>query len=418
MTGQAGSGYPTRALAALLGGLVAARLSLAPLGLNIMLSPSDALAPVYLVLAWSAGGRPVVPEAPWRIGLLFGALTLWLLVSLLRGAEAQGHWIAWAAVNKVGGWAVLGIYLAAGLTIAGRPGDREMFIKALLITTAVTTAAAMVAYFFLPVGNPLLSRILMRDNNRFAGLTGNPNAFAFLAACCLMVQMALVREGLPWSRRRGEAVTALCACGLVFGFSRSAWAGALAGAAVLMAVGRWDWRAAGKAVIAAAVATTVLTQLPARLFPSGAGYFTTTYLTQPDKGVTALADTGVQERLAVTMSAIEDWLAEPGLGIGLGVYVDRQVQAGNVAPATIHNTLLWLLVETGAVGATLAVALFLAVTIRLWKGRRSPLAAAVLAVTIVFAGISLFNELLYQRILWCLVGIGLGCAAITRREAA
>lgn len=412
---------PCVLLAALLGILLPARLSLAAIGINVQVSPADLVLAAYVVAALrsSVWRLPRLPSRPVLWALT--AVTVWLLVSLVRGWDAQGHLIGWALINKTFGWFVLIAYGFGGLLLARHQPDRDAFLKALLCSTAAVIAVSMVCYFLLPVGNPLISRALLRDNNRFAGLTDNPNAFAFLVACLVMVQTSLAQAGLVMSRRAHVVVLSLLAAGVLFAFSRSGWGATALGLLVLVAVRAVNYRILAAAVAFALVAGLILTQLPSRLFPGADPMWTTVYVAQQrdDAHVLGLSDGGVQDRLQASQRAVAAWLEQPVLGLGLGVFVDRQVQAGEHQPSLIHTTILWLLTETGAIGAALVAVLFVALAVALWPwrhGGQHPLAVAVFACLVVFAGISVFNEMLYQRLLWMLLALGVAVRGSASRR--
>ena len=86
--------------------------------------------------------------------------------------------------------------------------------------------------------------------------------------------------------------------------------------------------------------------------------------------------------------------------------VDRDDISG-----TIHNSILWLLAETGLIGAALFSIFFLIVTRNLYLAGRAPeadpLLFGVLGILLVFAGASIGTEVLYQRYLWFLTALAL-----------
>lgn len=77
----------------------------------------------------------------------------------------------------------------------------------------------------------------------------------------------------------------------------------------------------------------------------------------------------------------------------------------------IHATPLWLLVETGIIGALLFAAFFFAVVrALLWrqgKWEKDPVLIGIAAAIIVVGAASVGTEILYQRYLWFLAGLGL-----------
>ncbi len=108
------------------------------------------------------------------------------------------------------------------------------------------------------------------------------------------------------------------------------------------------------------------------------------------------------------------------MGIGIGTYYQAHRDVPNVAD-TIHNTFLWLLTETGIVGAGLFPGFFLAIFLALLRGARGPPAGdpflwGTLGVLLVFAGASVGTEILYQRYFWFLLGLALAVPYRPGRE--
>jgi O-antigen ligase len=102
----------------------------------------------------------------------------------------------------------------------------------------------------------------------------------------------------------------------------------------------------------------------------------------------------------------------------------RPVVEDNVtrpAPVGIHNTGLWLLVETGVIGALVFIAFFAAIAFALWRACRAEGAngAALLALLALagFVGVSVGMEAMYNRTLWLLLGMGLALPEAARLGA-
>jgi hypothetical protein len=94
------------------------------------------------------------------------------------------------------------------------------------------------------------------------------------------------------------------------------------------------------------------------------------------------------------------FLQSPLVGAGLGAFMNA-----NGGILQIHSTPIWLLAETGLIGliifATPAIRLFVAS----WReGRADPIAAMTVSVLLAFALMSSVHEMMYQRVLWLLLG--------------
>lgn len=125
---------------------------------------------------------------------------------------------------------------------------------------------------------------------------------------------------------------------------------------------------------------------------------------------TAMDDPGLDERIASFHEALKMWRDAPITGTGLGSYRQR-IAGGEDVSGTIHNSFLWLLAETGSVGALLFAAFFWIVLRSLYRASRlpeaDPLLFGVFGVLLVLAGASIGTEIMYQRYLWFLTGLAL-----------
>jgi O-antigen ligase len=103
------------------------------------------------------------------------------------------------------------------------------------------------------------------------------------------------------------------------------------------------------------------------------------------------------------------WLPEPVFVAGLGRYFAIQQAEDNGRLIVIHNTGLWLLVETGIVRVAVFIGAFTTILIGVWRrARRTAIPnnrafhQNALIFLLGFAVMSLGHDLLYQKIL-CLV---------------
>ena len=135
-------------------------------------------------------------------------------------------------------------------------------------------------------------------------------------------------------------------------------------------------------------------------------YFTRPYLLRG----TVAQDTALDERVASALKALEMWRNAPIVGEGLGSY-RRGIEGHSGFAGTIHNSFLWLLAETGSVGALLFAAFFWLVLRSLYRAGRlpeaDPLPASVFGMLVLLAGASIGTEIMYQRYFWFLMGLAL-----------
>ncbi|NWB85481.1 O-antigen ligase family protein [Pseudomonas gingeri] len=109
-------------------------------------------------------------------------------------------------------------------------------------------------------------------------------------------------------------------------------------------------------------------------------------------------------RWMLIKQAISVWIEAPVFGRGLGYFFMKSPELVGF-PIIIHNTFLWLMAETGVVGATGFLFSFILVVkcLVVDKVNRVRNGAAILLI-FCFVFMSLFHEILYQRIFWFILG--------------
>ncbi len=95
-------------------------------------------------------------------------------------------------------------------------------------------------------------------------------------------------------------------------------------------------------------------------------------------------------------------------GAGIGAHYEQT--AANGDPLVIHNVPVWLLAETGAVGFLVFLSVGVLITRSLWQqwSSGSQMAGGLLLFFIGAAAMSMAHDLLYQRVIWFFLGLGLG----------
>ena len=415
-------------------------------GNELRFGTSDLLLPVLLLLVFwkwlkDDGGFP-----DWRVDHFWvwvGTLTFWIGFSVVNGRLQTGEWQVWAVLNKGVGWLILVGYLLLGgwLTAFYDARLRTLFVKVFILCTWVACSYSLARYFlFLHRG---LFGTEMSDYDRVAGFFANPNAFGIFVAAVIVLQVSyLDRRRLfpPVLAHLGLGVTLLT---VAFTGSRSAWLGFAVALPVLFLTGRVRFlpvlRGAltglvlgvvilfgpatvlyGTAIVAQGVAalgiTTSSTTGSSTTGHAGSAgevtnleweaYFTRPYLLRG----TVAQDTALDERVASALKALEMWRNAPIVGEGLGSY-RRGIEGHSGFAGTIHNSFLWLLAETGSVGALLFAAFFWLVLRSLYRAGRlpeaDPLPASVFGMLVLLAGASIGTEIMYQRYFWFLMGLAL-----------
>ena len=425
-------------------------------GNELRFGTSDLLLPVLLLLVlWNwLKDDGVFPD--WRVDHFWvwvGVLTFWIGLSVVNGRLQIGEWQVWAVVNKGAGWLILVGYLLLGgwLTAFYDVRLRRLFVKVFILCTWIACGYSLARYFlFLHRG---LFGTETSSYDRVVGFFANPNAFGIFVAAVIVLQVSYGdRRRLfpPVLANLGLGVTLLS---VAFTGSRSAWLGFAVALPMLFLTGRVQLlpvlRGAftglvlgavilfgpatvlyGTAIVAQGVAA-LGTAISSTMGSSTTGSSTTgssttgssttggevtnleweAYFTRPYllRGTVA-QDTALDERVASALKALEMWRNAPIVGEGLGSY-RRGIEGHSGFAGTIHNSFLWLLAETGSVGALLFAAFFWIVLRSLYRASRlpeaDPLPASVFGVLVVLAGASIGTEIMYQRYFWFLMGLAL-----------
>ena len=206
-------------------------------GSMVRTSLADLGSPFVFALLAIALVRKKLQWPHWSIRYLWawlGLLSAVLAMALIVGRVKFGFWLPWAVVNKFGGWFVLLWYLLVGGVVAATTGGagKERFLKAFLVFFWATCAVSIVGYLLNQANVSLPSWIRY---NRAEGFMQNPNAFGFLAAVAIAVQLPYAKSDALFGVRVHRLGLALALTALVLTGSRSAWLGAAVAAPFLIA---------------------------------------------------------------------------------------------------------------------------------------------------------------------------------------
>jgi hypothetical protein len=428
--------------------------------LNVNLADPLAIVGGGLFLMMAATSRRL-PE--WRLSWFnthIAAISAVLALALLHGAMTFG-WTSWAVTNRFVGWFILLGYCVTGAMIV-RSGGREG-LQVLLKTFSIVPCSIVVLDLFLTMlttfGVDLPNEILFA---RIAGFAQNPNAFAFqvtLALCASLVA--------GFQPRLSLLVTTLCLVGIWFAASRAVFialpfvlalaiyvhaisarrlfisvvlaAGVVLFIALLppiksvivqfqsIAADLGSWASSWMTFIAQYVfrhTIGVPDPLPAmppwlpdlsniHINPPALRYDVPGQFTGPN---TASSNA---ERIISLQGALNIFSEHPIIGGGLGVFVDQYLREAGKA-LVIHSTPLWLLAETGLIGALIVASLFartvLFETPRTFHYDRTAL--LLVLIIAVLGVVSLVHELFYQRGFWFLFGAAMALTETARSRNA
>ncbi|MER1967988.1 lysylphosphatidylglycerol synthase domain-containing protein [Castellaniella sp. GW247-6E4] len=423
------------------------------------------LADPFAVLALSAVALEALSRRRWPQwsvpGLNAGLLTMWGVFVLGLGLAwwLRGGVSGWA-VSKVIGWAALLGYMAAGYMAVryyGRLGFRRL-VETMVIVLCVVVVCAQALVPLHGFGLPGFLHGV--ETSGFEAYSGNRNALAFQLMVVMSLYLPLLGRmqrlvGGPWASAGKLSTVAfgILIGGLLLTASRSAFItfALMIGVVLVM-------RIAHRRLVVASLVVGVLIWLVSGYLPflykvvgdwvlglfwvvadwvagmyravmvwdSGVnlGASPTAALSGANPAQPWIMLDGVgrfstgdsdQGRVKLMIASVDAWLRHPIIGGGLGSFLaDSESILGFTT--IIHNTLLWLMAEMGIVGAMPFVVVFVLIVRSAWIRRAHSIRAqGILLLMLVFAVMSLFHEVLYQRIFW----LGLGAlAAVGERSDA
>lgn len=384
-------GFEVRVLAIVFAVALQVQTTLAVGDAGIRVAVSDLFLPISLIYIafWLI---PSPARLQWRMPAVWWwllGITVAMSISLFKGSLETGQWSSWALLNKWAGWFALVSYLVVGATIlrVGGTDLREQFLTTFLATAAVIGFLNSMAmpwlldYYTLPFGI---------EFGRATGGMQNANAFGFLVAVAALLAMA--------TRERLYVYLPPLLVALWFSSSRGAALAFITGAIVYVVLSPRRLVPTLKAIAIAAIAVAAVTTVSIAVDSDVAagkrpiGFFSAERL---DPDAATIKDRQVQNERAVDLL-----MKAPLFGQGLGTFVEK-------TGTTLHNSALWLLLETGLVG-TLLFSGFLLMAVRcLYLSREDPFLLGMLAVSLAFTVMSMTGEFLYQRHLWLLLGLAL-----------
>lgn len=375
-----------------------------PLGsTGIRMALSDLVLPVSVVYLASRFVRSPC-QLRWRMpGVAWWLLGIAMIMSiaLLIGHERLGRWSWWALGNKWAGWFVLVAYFMVGgaLVRLGGTALRAAFLRAFLAWAAIVALLNSLAmpwlfgHYTLPFGV---------EFDRATGAMQNSNAFGFLVTVAVL--LAIATEARIWLYLP-PLVTALW-----FTASRGALLAFSVGITIELALLPGRVAPVLKASAIAFLAIAVMTALSMAIDPhtlsdikSGAAPVGFLSAERLDPGGGTIRKREAQNEHAISLIA-----QAPIFGQGLGYIIEK-------TGVSLHNSLLWLIIETGLVGAALVTGFLATALCYLFLGRSDPFLLGMVAVSAAFMVMSVTGEFLYQRHLWLLLGMALAVPSVAPR---
>ncbi len=355
------------------------------------------------------------------------AIALVIVVAFLKGPKVEGAFRSWALMKTIGFFLLLA-YFAAGVMLAAqvRTAWGRTFVKGFILAGWISAAYALLRFtlaFWAILPEPYFPRM--------AAFAQNPNAFGIVLAAAVVLQLAFARDRELFHPRIQAFGAGLLLLDIFLAASRSGYLALLFGLVALLIIKRLpilllvrSVAVSGVAFVMLFMAPPILEQVPplvASWFPTaksgGAApkahqkLFVWRARTEMPMAVTRdQEDVGLTVRIRLVREAVALWLDHPWLGAGLGGFLQEQTRHHSSDQAGIHvnhNTALWLLSETGVLGFGIFFGFFVTCALVLYrKTEYSMFATAAFGILAAMAGASAGTEILYQRYLWILLGIG------------
>jgi len=355
----------------------------------------------------------------WRIAYWNGillAMGVAVLYGLFRGWQTFGG-SAWGS-GKALGWIVLYGYLLTGylcVSYFGFRGFRRLLETLVLVLSAIIVFQA-IARLLEYVGFISPSGYL----GYFQGYSGNRNAFAFQILAVMSVFLVFISvygRRLRSSASGFSAMLGLPTLGMAVlsaGMLLTASRTGIAAACVVLAVSVTLRRVSVRTVLVISslglIFWAVLVYGPdVYAWFSAVGHLPGAGAVLPGESAGQAMQPGFSSaesdnvRWALAIKAFDVWLQSPLLGTGLGYFYDASQSLMGV-PIVIHSTGLWLLVELGLLGMLPFLAALGSWSLWAWRNRAHRAQAGALLLLLSFAMMSVFHEMLYQRIFWFLAG--------------
>ena len=392
------------------------------------------LALTVLLLAFINKKLPTWYVPRWNLMIL--ALSVVMVGGFINGWIHIGI-TAWALNIKLVGWAILLSYLYAGCLVSkyfGAPGVRRV------IETMACVACVIVVY---DASALFITSSAHTDELKFElrGFAANRNAFAFQLVIVLGAYLGYLQVfakrwhgSKPMHRLIEYLPILVMSLGILGTASRTGIVSAIAVLALGFFLSYKHENGIGFRLMTAALIAFVLISSVNPVFSDSPFKLaresprSSSVLGQSDRLATirpahldstelesktscarirlAYSPTESDElRKLIISTAVKLWRESPIWGIGMGGFYARSSEFFG-RPIVIHSTPLWLLTEFGVVGTSIfGIAFANLVFHGLRKSRSDPRAASLLLLLLGFGLFCQFHEMLYQRILWFMLGV-------------
>lgn len=374
----------------------------------------------------------------FRWSVLFIPLLAYVFVICLTlfNAASVSAWLA-----ELLKWALIIMMITLVLNLGYRQWEWVVFGLAL-----AGAANAIVGIYIFLGGSGALHLLVSGRFFRAFGTFGQPNPFGgfmgLLVPLTTMMAYGYLRQVLEARNRKAPirqndllgtgfyaAISMLMVLGLFFSWSRGAWLGfGVSGLAVLFALPRRTWHGVLMLVVVLALGLGIWStgRLPASISNRVSSATQELFTLNDVRAVDITPENyAIVERLAHWQAALSMVESRPWLGVGFGnyeiAYDDYRLLNWEDSLGHAHNYYLHVLGETGIIGLTAYIAVFITVIRVTWQTRTHPdslsrCVAVGLMGTWVYLLVHSLTDNLYVNNMFIHLGVMLGLLAILNRE--
>lgn len=343
-----------------------------------------------------------------KFNLYLSLITLAFVVSYILGVYSFGA-TSWAS-GKVIGWLVLLGYLFSGYLVVNNFG-RVGFFKLSQLMLITITVVLLVNIFMWVL---FVNGFVVFDNFHYIleAYSGNRNALAFqvLVVICLVLAFEPWYARLQLSSSRfgllGVALSIMIGAVLITG-SRSA-----IGTLFVVLVVSFLLRASRPIFLVKSTfcggVVFIFAQYGVYLFgiliDSLLSSVSSVSSVAPLVTLPISSESSDSARWALIVESFTMWRENPLFGAGLGAFFNKSVDLIGFS-VVVHNTSLWLLAEFGLIGFIVFLSPFVLIlkyAISICSNR--VISNALILLLLMFALMSVFHEVFYQRMFWLALG--------------
>jgi O-antigen ligase len=385
---------PPRVLSVLITGYVALLPYQFEVGNAANFAPADCLILLVLLLA---AGQLKYRKAAWSIWHCGIAVTL--AAGSLVAALRFGVLDRYELLNKDAGLLLPFLSYVAITSSVGEWDDLrrilQVFALSVVLQNLLSVGGFLLAYYF-----GWANLFARYGGLRLSGMLLDPNAYGGLLVAAFVISEGASLGRTPIFKRPMLWLSRLTlGMGILFTFSRSAWAALLLALLLLCAL---QTRVAFRLVLAGIIGAPCLILLMGNRF-------------LPVFEEMASRPKQVQGRFDLIHAAFQAFTRHPLLGGGIGSF---RLGEGEIA----HNSAMWFLADFGIVGLAVFLGFLGWFFVRGWfayrfaPAREQPLVLALLLGHTAMFGLAMGIEAFYQRHWWLVLGLIASSYSLTLRR--